>query len=62
MPSQEATQQMIEEEVGPITATLDNLEYEMDSRTDSLQAYVDGSFPQGFLVGGTSTALTPQII
>ena len=44
MPSQEATQQMIEEEVGPITATLDNLEYEMDSRTDSLQAHVDGKF------------------
>ena len=37
MPSTDETQQMIEDEIAPITAQLDQLDYELDSRIDSLQ-------------------------
>jgi hypothetical protein len=42
MPSADATQQMIDDEIAPITAQLDQLDYELDSRIDSLQTQVDG--------------------
>ena len=36
MPSADATQQMIEDEIAPITAQLDQIDYELDSRIGSL--------------------------
>jgi len=42
MPSADETQQMIDDEIAPITAQLDQLDYELDSRIDSLQTQVDG--------------------
>ena len=37
MPSTDATIQMIEEEIAPVVAQVEQLEYELDSRVDSLQ-------------------------
>ena len=42
MPSADATQQMIEDEIAPINLQLEQLDYELDSRIDSLQTQVDG--------------------
>ena len=42
MPSADETQQMIDDEIAPITAQLDQLDYELDSRIDSLKTQVDG--------------------
>ena len=43
MPSADATIiQMIEEEIAPVVTQVEQLEYELDSRVDSLQTSFDG--------------------
>ena len=42
MPSTDATQQMVEEEIAPINSQLGQFDYELDSRIDSLHTQVDG--------------------
>jgi hypothetical protein len=42
MPSADATSQMIEEEIAPVVNQVEQLEYELDSRVESLQTSFDG--------------------
>jgi len=42
MPSADATIQMIEEEIAPVVTQVEQLEYELDSRVESLQTSFDG--------------------
>ena len=42
MPTTDATIQMIEEEIAPVVTKVEELEYELDSRVDTLEARFDG--------------------